>query len=65
MSVTVGHILIGFALVDLVLIFWMVGRMRRANPETPALIILGAAVLLTVALVLAALYHPIGQVPVA
>ena len=65
MSVTLGHTMIGIAVIDLVVILWMVRKMRRANPDTPAWIIVGAAVLMTVGLCLVALFHPIGQMPIA
>jgi membrane-anchored protein YejM (alkaline phosphatase superfamily) len=67
MTLTLAHVFIAVAVLDLVVIFMVTARWRREDerlPEEkrrPARLVLGAAILASAALVAVALLHPIGE----
>lgn len=68
--VTLGHFLIGAALLEVVAVLWMARSVRPAEPGREAeqrramRIIVAASILTSVFLVAFALLHPIGRMPV-
>ena len=67
MTLTLGHVLMAVALMDLVIVGPMAGRILSSPDSTEerrrgARFMLGAVVVLAVALVLIALFLPIGRI---
>ena len=69
-GVTLGHFLIGFAILDVIAVLWMKRGFERSNPDATAeqrrgmRLLVAAAFALGVVTVLIALFVPsIGQIP--
>ena len=70
MTITVGHFLIAVALLDLILVPLVVRSSQRAKPARPVEAQAGispivmATIVMSIALVLAALFLPFAQIPI-